>query len=431
MSLPPMPVSPVPVQALPYTRPFHGARPGIITAIGVISIVVASLSLIGNLINGLYGFGLLMASQMMNSMAQGSVYATSGSVTIGPGGATVNTPPQGFSGLTQQQRQGVLRSINAVHRLRTTREPHFDQLLAEVGQHIGLTVTADGQTPNLRTELIDDGKFPVSEGGEDADFFMTPAGRIELFDDRATFVSTDNSISVSVVAGTPGTTPAGGNPALTAAEARNVVATVQNMSANLLNAAQVQALTQALQSPNQILVPAGTASFTTGWAQQNADGTVTVNFDSATITLDSHGAILAQTNAPGPIFGGAPWASSLDARAAMLVILESVLSLALAVYLLVIGILVLRQSPRGAALHAVYAWIKIPLAILGGVAIAMLWGSFIGGMMQGAVGASDVTAVYVIAAMIALAGCIYPIALLIVLRTRGVRDYYNSVAGAG
>jgi hypothetical protein len=114
---------------------------------------------------------------------------------------------------------------------------------------------------------------------------------------------------------------------------------------------------------------------------------------------------------------------------------EALLSTLLAVFLLVAGILVLRGVAVGGKLHWVYAVIKIPLTLLAALAGCWMWSGvmkFTAAMQAG--GASGVTpafangVVMVFAIVLALLALIYPIALLFVLRTRGVRAYYNSIS---
>jgi hypothetical protein len=129
--------------------------------------------------------------------------------------------------------------------------------------------------------------------------------------------------------------------------------------------------------------------------------------------------------------------SGINPLAAILSAIAELLSFALAVLLLVAAIQILRDAPSGPKLHRWYALAKIPLVI---VATALsLWLTI--GMMQsimasmppaagGAAGQqaafmwSFTVARMVLPALLALA---YPVALLIILRSRTVREYYNAV----
>jgi hypothetical protein len=109
-------------------------------------------------------------------------------------------------------------------------------------------------------------------------------------------------------------------------------------------------------------------------------------------------------------------------------LVDGVLRLVLALLLIAAGILVLREHPLGRKLHLIWAWVKIPAALL---STAASWhmtsrmfaampatpgvppGSIMVGMLIG-------TAFYLVFA------CAYPIAVLIVMRTRTVRNYYSA-----
>ena len=98
---------------------------------------------------------------------------------------------------------------------------------------------------------------------------------------------------------------------------------------------------------------------------------------------------------------------------------ESLASLGLSILLLVAGILVLRQRSRGRWLHFLYAWLKIPIAIVGGLGI---W--WFGISLAGATGGSSLNWFVVVTFVMIAISIAYPIALLIMLRLRSVRDYY-------
>jgi len=99
------------------------------------------------------------------------------------------------------------------------------------------------------------------------------------------------------------------------------------------------------------------------------------------------------------------------------------LGVALAIYLLVIGILVFRGSPNGARQHMAYAWLKIGQCLLGGAAALWLWAGFMTSAGGGAGALSAVLGIFVV--LPALVGLAYPIGLLIALRSASVRAYYE------
>ena len=156
-------------------------------------------------------------------------------------------------------------------------------------------------------------------------------------------------------------------------------------------------------------------------------------------------ATTAPTTAPGaaaappPAAMGNPF-GEINPLAALLSCLAELLSLALAILLLVAGIQTLRDAASAAKLHRWFAVMKIPLVIAGaGVGYWMSSGMMKGilastpGGATGPGGAANfaLTSGFMIVsavagAMFALA---YPVALLIVLRSRAVREFYNRVRG--
>ena len=114
--------------------------------------------------------------------------------------------------------------------------------------------------------------------------------------------------------------------------------------------------------------------------------------------------------------------------AVLMSLVGTVLNLLLAIFLLICGIFVLRQSDKGAKLHWIYVALKIPAAMLAAGGMWWMWSQLLTSMPTGAVKA--VTWVSLVAIIPAALGCIYPLKLIFVLRSRSVRAYYNSVYGS-
>ncbi len=101
---------------------------------------------------------------------------------------------------------------------------------------------------------------------------------------------------------------------------------------------------------------------------------------------------------------------------------EDVASFGLAIYLFVIGILVMRQSLAGRRLHLIYAWLKLPLAVAGGMSMTWLYSTFLNIGPRAAIARPGI--IYS-ALWMSVIACIYPIALIITLSTRSMREYYR------
>ena len=150
-----------------------------------------------------------------------------------------------------------------------------------------------------------------------------------------------------------------------------------------------------------------------GWPD---DGTLTVRTSHAgsdcELRVTPAGQVSASLVTAGP--GTAAVGRPANGAAMGGVLATAVGQLALAVYLLVIGILTLRQSPRGRQLHWVFVGLKVPIAVAAAAAVGWLWPSLSGG-----------TGGWNWWAVPALAGLAYPVALALVLRGRSARDYYR------
>jgi hypothetical protein len=160
----------------------------------------------------------------------------------------------------------------------------------------------------------------------------------------------------------------------------------------------------------------------------NATSWTVVSGPGATTTAS---ATIPVTTAPA--FTANPF-GRINPFAAMLSMLAAVLSFGIAIYLLVAGIQVLRDSPSGAKLHRWYVMLKIPLVIFATAVAIWLSTSMMSGMMSSlppGVGGADAAVRFgfmLAGALIpACIGLAWPIALIFLLRSKSVRSYYNTV----
>jgi hypothetical protein len=398
---------PLAVRPLEYSTPMAG-RPGIITAIGVISIVVASLSLMNSLGCGAQMFVLTMMSRMTGG----------GPAPV----ATVAPLPRPF-GMAEESRNLVVDTLAEIEPLAEMQRLHLDALLEEGGARM-FAVPAEALTADLvRNNVSRSGERP---GGADGPvkFFVIGQGRMDISMSEATFVPTGSGMPV-----TASWTEAGGG-SLDEAAIGAVIMRIEQLAGQQLNEQQIEAMKELLAGSDQELIDVG-------WPGQVEDqvssamlggaGDIIVYTMEGWAWIQSDGQVQV-TSYTFAGFGPGFQVSSL-AIATMTVALLA--NLGLAVYLLVIGIMTLRQHPLGGRLHAIYAWMKIPAAVVGGLAVGWMVHGVFSGMastMPPAAGgppAEMIAAGY--AVTLAGLGLIYPIALLIALRTRTIREYYASV----
>jgi hypothetical protein len=160
-------------------------------------------------------------------------------------------------------------------------------------------------------------------------------------------------------------------------EARALIVRIRALSNNRLNTAQAQAISALLQSPTAAayLTPSGTIP---GYIAQvssaavRSDGTIQITFTMGTLTLDPQGNVVGPIPqiAPGTASNTTPGTPNLvytqtgvSRGSCTVVMLDAGIGILLAVFLLVIGILALRQTPGTRRLFLIYATIKIVIAI--------------------------------------------------------------------
>ena len=363
---------PVPLRALPleYVHVQSARRPGIVTAIGVMSVIVASLSLITNLSTALQSVGMMIVSRIPAAApggatvtaGPGGVVVATGSVNVTPaaGSGRATTNPVGgtnpIRGWPPAARAAAVRALGEIRPLSPAQRARLDALLAECGADV-FPFDARAATPQqVKANVSEHGVRRPGTTNAGADYFVTGAGRVELSSELAAFVPADRMRDeVRVTSeGVVGTRSTSGN-------------------------ATIAATMPAFANP---LAGMSTAPFV--------------------------------------------W-----------MLVESLVSLGLAVYLLVIGILVLRHSPRGARLHWAYVWLKLPLAVVGALAYGWMMAEMMRGMSRTLAAAGGGAgfplpgfffALYSV--IMLLIGWAYPIGLIFALRSRGVRAYYGSIAEA-
>jgi hypothetical protein len=275
--------------------------------------------------------------------------------------------------------------------------------------------------------------------GTDADkgsvYFTTPQGRVDVFGDHATFASADGgtSIDTSVTnhsesmnqnvtattsgpAGTPSTT-------LTTAQVAQVMAAVRQAQPVPLNPKQLASLRAELSKPNQQLVTPGDAA-PVGLVTNQTGSNATIRFDTGSaLVLGPQGQVVSS----GPFFP----TFTISGSVMGMVIGEAAASIAVAIYLLVVGIMVFRSYPKTPRLLRIYAVLKIALALLAGTAITMMGYQFASGIAasSGMPSPGSASVGFIIwGIMIAVLGAAFPIAVLITSSTRTFREYFNSVA---
>lgn len=414
---------PVPVQSLGYSSPqYERRRPGIITAIGVLCIVISCLSGIFSFIVAGETSAVYMMTKMFGSMGRSTSMATSATAAAPPASTGL---PIGDSGVAVNALQSMLSLDPAHHR-------ELDRLMRSHGREV-LGEDEDEALTGAGVRAAVTSNTPQGAGGAGVAMFTTNEGTASIFNDHAVFTSSHGSQTVttsarrnsdsvarsfSVAVATTGP----GSSGLSTAQVNLVVAAVQAAATTPpLNPAQINSLRTEVSAPTQALVTPGTpAPVISAFVQPGGNATITFNTGSA-LVLGPAGQVIS-SGVTFPRF-------NISGSAFIPVIAEAVASVALAIYLLVVGIVVLRGTFTAPRLLRIYCGIKIPLGLIAGIGTGWLGAQFMRSVTSmSPAGSAPGNFIFIIwGSVLGLIGLAFPVALLIALRTRTVRNYYNTV----
>jgi hypothetical protein len=437
----PADVDPVPVVPIPppmaasyesYPELVRGnARPGMISAIGVTSLVVASISLLG-------GFIMLMINMVFSSMARVMPSPVpSVPAMIAPGPAELLGP----NGTAAADRALIVDGLGQVRPLRELQKQQFDELLAEEGKSI-LPLSGPGITPEQVIANVTRSGH-LSGGGEATDYFVLGDGRLELTDDRAVFFPNNGQPSIRAKAID---IPAGSGGVLQPDQIRSAIRAIDRTNGANIKSAQARALVKTLEGPGQQLVAptsdgSDPANEITAASTDPADGSLTLTTHHGTtdssITMDRFGAItsssttsatttsysMSVTSTAGTFRPARP---SFNRNASQWLSFLSVLQLTLAVYLLICGIFMLRHgSFVGRRMHWIYVGFKLPIAIATAAVAWWLWNGFFTQAASNPTSGTTAAMPFWFVLPPAI-GMIYPVVLLFVLgMNKGVKAYFS------
>jgi hypothetical protein len=400
---------------------------------GVVSIIVGTL---GILASAYVGLGLLAfsftASRAALFAARGGPAAVPPGAVLAPSTLPAQAPakytlPVSPRGLDADQRAMVARTLAEMRFLSAPRLEQLDVLLAKAGQDM----FPNGGRP-LSVEKIERmvkghaQSLSANPNVPGPDTFRTEGGRFELYDDRSVFYPFGRGETVRA------TTLTSGTVGLTAAQVETIVQQAQATSGNVMNPSQQAALRTLLSTPGQQHVSPINVPTAVRTVRVKSDSTVEVYFPNGMASFGPQGQTISSGGPGGGVaFSGFP-TPRVNGSAMAVTLFASTVALGLAVYLIVCGSLVLRESRRGRKLHLIYAALKIPIAIAAGVGVWWVTKDFMNaGRDNPGLSAIDTMAgaIAVTHIMLAALGLVYPLALLIALQSRTVKDYYSDGRG--
>jgi len=427
MSSGPPPIPP-PMQVLSYNdRVSTGKPPSVITAMGVMSIIFGAIGVIGAIASGFFSLIFLIATAATATATGPQAFAPVPVIEFA-----------GPNGIFIADRTIIIQAFNRMQSMSPKQQSQLEFFLADVGKSIVPDVVAGGQSkfdPAMsyaRANLTGSGT-----GVEDGSvWYDVPIGRITVTDDDASFAPNADSTTKPVRRSRTRTPP---NPQdltqLSSIEIQAVIDRVQeHAGATPLSPTLVTSLRGQLQSnPTTLLVgaPADMADMLGQVSNVALSGstTATVVFTNATVTMSPSGV----TSSFGYSANGPRGFPKMKTWPLAIVLTGAGINILLAVYLLVSGVVTLRNSPSGGKLHRIYAWIKILVTLGTATATWWMWDDFYGGIMTPTPGSPNPPFGMVSTMMTGfgvLVGLAYPIALLFMLRSKSAREYYSPVISA-
>ncbi len=393
-------------------------RPGSVTAIGVISIVIAALSLLMNV--GLtFQAMIAYSSSRMIAAATASPPVSTSSTTLAVGDEFLSP-----SGLPRQQRALFDEVLGSQQRFNPERQSQLESFLTDHGRALLADDALPTTVDEVRRLINTSGRLPGLGGEEGRLFFELSTGRLEVGNDSAVFFPADGSPTLR-----SGGTLAGpdGSRVLSPAQVQAAIDHVQQLSGNGLSATEVAALDNALRKPWQpILQPAGTVAGIRSQitsATRAPNGQMILQTSRGTVTIRPQGVVEINGMVVATATGGAVMA--MNRAPVSSAIAAALVSALLAVGLMILGIQVLRQwRPAGKWLKA-WALAKLAIAIASAAAWVWFYQDLVSAFTTGRRVLTVTTA-----GVIGLTGaaCLWPIILLIVLHTRRLRCYFGSPA---
>jgi hypothetical protein len=187
--MPPAPILPLRVEPLQYQLPVRSYRPGVLTAVGIMSIVFGAIGLLSSLIN-LVSTAIMAASPVMIPVPTTAPFPQSPSITASP----APLPNDGVVEMaTNPQRQMVNDVFSERLPLSEPRRRMLDQLLAEAFDQI-FPFSPETMTPErIGATVVDSGMLPGAAGVDGNSYFVLAGGRIEIGDNYAVFQPTQGS----------------------------------------------------------------------------------------------------------------------------------------------------------------------------------------------------------------------------------------------
>ncbi len=223
------PVPPMPVQMLDYGTPPPAGRPGLLTTVGILSIVFS-------VFYGLSAVGTVMTTFMYYSMSQtmSAISTPPPAIPTGVPATVVATPrPAPGDEMAEADQKTLLAALDQTRALDPADQAAVGTLLQQIGWKVAGHPPGGAATPEALQRLISQ-SGATFDGGT---FYGLPGGRLEVADGSAMFTATDKSVTTTGAGVTATTRPAVAVPALAMPISINFNISTGTLTLSLIDAA--------------------------------------------------------------------------------------------------------------------------------------------------------------------------------------------------
>jgi len=402
---PPMPVIPVAYRQAPLPPP-GVSRPGGLTFIGVMGIILSVIGLGVSFATLIFSIATTVAAQAQAT----ALAANAQSYPLTASGAQVS--PDGFDAM---QSQAVVNGLQLARPMTAQEANQVRSLAQNHGKKLFSFNAASISATRVAANVSESGQV-LNSSGKLENYYVLGEGRIDVGEGRALFRATDGEVYRSNEVAV--------NRALDEDQINQVVTEINLAIDTPLNATQESKLRTMLRDPSQLVVTADeVGAIQAGRMQPDTVWFVT---DSAQVRMDKSGnTVLMSSMAPVP--GTNPFSGkkiSLKWGRAMQG--EALVSGAMAVFLMVGSIILLRGRPVGRKLLIIYGLAGIPLAIVGGLAVGFAAGEWVNAFNT-PTNPVSMNVAYIASILFGGFQIIWPLIVLLAMTRKSVKDHFKGV----
>jgi hypothetical protein len=397
-SQPPPAIAPPPLPTIPMARALsveeiHGlaerSRPRILSWLGTLSIIIA-----------IAGAAISSAQSMFGLFVWTA--AASPRFFSGPGAVGLSS----INGMYPNERAAMIQGLSSRGALSPAQSTALDGFLAEEGQKI-----FDRSVMQITPQTVAASVSRSQRGTHGTSYFLT-SGRLDVQDDFVAFYSSSTSMTLN----------------LTGAELNSAIQHIAKMAGTAPTARQQTILRRELSRPEQELSLRGMNGADITQVDQVGNGAIVVHGSGGAVWYLTSDA--ARVTATSTVSTPPPPRLILSKSAAVLALAESLLSLALCIFLFIVGIMTFRFSRRTRLYYIIYGWAKLALGLLGLWAWTTIALQLAAASEAGQSNNGDYRTFALAWSLGAgLLFLIYPVVVLLAMQSKSVREYHSMMVG--